>query len=52
MADFSARWLGGEPEAGDDALEAAFFSLEDALRLVAWDDTRTALRQSAQKRIG
>ncbi|EAP89072.1 MutT/nudix family protein [Oceanicaulis alexandrii HTCC2633] len=52
MADFSAHWLGGEPEAGDDALEAAFFSLEDALRLVAWDDTRTALRQSAQTRIG
>jgi 8-oxo-dGTP diphosphatase len=47
MADFSARWLSGEPRAGDDALEAAFFDIEEACRLVAWDDTRTALRQSA-----
>ena len=50
MADFSARWLSGEPKAGDDALEAAFFPIEEACRRVAWDDTRTALRQSAESR--
>jgi 8-oxo-dGTP diphosphatase len=33
MADFSARWLSGEPRAGDDALEAAFFPIEEACRL-------------------
>jgi len=46
MADYSARWLEGEPMAGDDALEAAFFSQEQARELVAWDDTRTAISQS------
>ena len=52
MADFSARWISGEPQAGDDALEAAFFDIEEACRLVAWDDTRTALQQSAARRVG
>ncbi|WP_440957608.1 NUDIX hydrolase [Oceanicaulis sp. LC35] len=52
MADFSACWISGEPQAGDDALDAAFFPFEKACDLVAWDDTRTALRQSAEKRIG
>lgn len=52
MADFSARWLSGEPRAGDDALDAAFFPLEEACKRVAWDDIRTALQQSAAKRIG
>ena len=46
MADYSARWLEGDPIAGDDALEAAFFSQEQARELVAWDDTRTAISQS------
>lgn len=46
MADYSARWIEGEPMAGDDALEAAFFSQEKACELVSWDDTRTAISQS------
>ena len=50
MADFSADWIQGEPQAGDDALDAAFFPLEKACELVSWDDTRTALQQSARRR--
>lgn len=46
MIDYAARWTGGEPRAGDDALEAGFFSFDDALKRVAWDKTRTALAQS------
>lgn len=51
MADYSARWIEGDPIAGDDALEAAFFSQEKACELVAWDDTRTAISQSLRHKF-
>lgn len=50
MADYSARWRSGEPQAGDDALEAAFFPFARASEKVSWDITRTALQQSATHR--
>lgn len=40
LVDFAARWLSGEPVAGDDAVEARFASLDEALRLVRWEETR------------
>lgn len=46
MVDYAARWTGGEPVAGDDAAEAAFFPFNDALALLSWDMTRDALRRS------
>ena len=51
MADYSARWIEGDPIAGDDALEAAFFSHKKACELVAWDDTRTAISQSLRHKF-
>ena len=50
MADYSARWRAGEPRAGDDALEAAFFPFARASANVSWDITRTAIQQSARNR--
>ena len=46
MVDFAARWASGEPAAGDDAAEAAFFPFDEALALLSWDMTRDALRRS------
>jgi 8-oxo-dGTP diphosphatase len=46
MVDFAARWTSGEPMAGDDAAEAAFFPFDEALALLSWDMTRDALRRS------
>ena len=46
MVDFAAHWTEGEPQAGDDALEASFFSKPQALARVAWDDTRKVIEQS------
>lgn len=46
MVDFAARWTSGEPAAGDDAAEAAFFPFDEALALLSWDMTRDALRRS------
>lgn len=43
LIDYWARWISGEPVAGDDAAEARWFSLADALHTVAWDETRRIL---------
>jgi 8-oxo-dGTP diphosphatase len=40
LVDFAARWLSGEPVAGDDAVEARFAPLDEALRMVQWAETR------------
>ena len=35
LIDYAARWTGGEPVAGDDAAEAAFVPIEEAIVRVA-----------------
>jgi len=40
LIDFAAEWLSGEPAAGDDAAEAAFVPVGEALSRVAWSETR------------
>lgn len=47
LIDYVARWTGGEPVAGDDAAEAAFMSVEEALRRVDWDETRRIIAMAA-----
>lgn len=44
MADFACHWLSGEPLAADDAMDAAFMTLPEALAHVAWDETRRAVQ--------
>lgn len=51
MVDYAARWVSGEPVAGDDAAEARFFTLEDALAIVEWDLTCKVI-QAAFDRFG
>ena len=47
LIDYVARWTDGEPVAGDDAAEATFLPIEEALRRVDWDETRRIIALAA-----
>ena len=49
LIDFNARWVSGEPMAGDDAAEAMFVKLEDVKRYVTWGETLRVIELSAQQ---
>jgi len=48
LVDYAARWTAGEPRAGDDASEAAFFPWEDAARMVTWSETTRIIQAAAR----
>lgn len=39
LVDFAARWISGEPIAGDDAAEARFVPASEVAGMVEWDET-------------
>jgi len=39
LVDFAARWISGEPAAGDDAAEARFVHHSEVASLVEWSET-------------
>ena len=49
MIDYAARWVSGEPVAGDDAAEARFVSREAALEMVEWDVTRAVIDETFER---
>ncbi len=50
LIDYSARWLSGEPVAGDDAAEARFVALDEVEALIDWSETRRIIRMAADAR--
>lgn len=46
LIDFAARWISGEPAAGDDAAEAEFVPHAEALSRLEWDQTRRVIEES------
>jgi 8-oxo-dGTP diphosphatase len=50
LIDYAARWVAGEPMAGDDALEARFVSLDRVEGLVEWAETLRVIRMAAAAR--
>lgn len=51
LIDYAARWVSGEPVAGDDAAEAAFVPLAEAVERVSWSETKRILTE-AMARFG
>lgn len=49
LIDYAARWLAGEPVAGDDAAEARFVSRDEAMVLVDWDETRRMITETYER---
>ncbi|WP_411815996.1 NUDIX hydrolase [Hyphococcus sp. DH-69] len=50
MIDYVAEWVSGEPVAGDDATEAEFVSIDEAMTRLSWDQTRLALSRAIELR--
>lgn len=46
LHDFIAVWQSGEPNAGDDATEAAFIPMEDIAALKMWPKTEAVIRDA------
>lgn len=44
MIDYACRYVSGEVQAADDAMDAEFLAVPEALSRVAWDDTRRAVQ--------
>jgi len=51
LIDYAARWIAGEPVAGDDAAEAEFVPIEEACARVDWDETRRVIRLAAARHL-
>lgn len=50
LIDYAARWISGEPVAGDDAVEARFVALDQVEALVNWSETRRIIALAAASR--
>ena len=50
LIDYAARWLSGEPVAGDDAIEARFVALDEVDTLIDWSETRRIIRMAVTAR--
>lgn len=49
LVDYAARWLRGEPRAGDDAVEARFFALSEVAGLGLWAQTVRVIGDAAAR---
>jgi 8-oxo-dGTP diphosphatase len=46
LVDFAAIWVSGEPVAGDDAADAVFLPLAEAIERTHWDKTRNVITRA------
>ena len=52
LIDYLATWTSGEPRAGDDAAEARFWPVEEAVALAPWDETARVIRLARERAAG
>jgi 8-oxo-dGTP diphosphatase len=51
LIEIEAEWRAGEPVAGDDAADAAWFPFAEIERLDLWSETERIIRMSAERRL-
>ena len=51
LVDLAATWQGGEPVAGDDVTEAAWFPLTEIGGLALWDETIRVIRLARERLV-
>lgn len=51
LVDYAAEWVSGEPVAGDDAAEAEFVSIKEAVARLSWNKTREAIERAQALRL-
>ncbi|BCW90150.1 hypothetical protein sos41_33180 [Alphaproteobacteria bacterium SO-S41] len=49
LVDFTARWVSGEPVAGDDAADARFVLFEDVAAMGLWSETLRVIALSRKQ---
>jgi len=49
LVDYAVRWRSGEPKAGDDATEAAFWPAPEAVDLVDWSETKRIIALAVER---
>ncbi len=49
LIDYAARWISGDPVAGDDALEARFVPLSEVGGLIGWSETRRIIDEAVRR---
>lgn len=52
LVEVAAEWVSGDPACADDALEALWATVEEAVLLVPWGETERVIRLSAARRSG
>ena len=52
LIDYLARWVSGEPRGGDDAAEARFFPVDEAIALVDWSETKRVIALARDRMAG
>lgn len=51
LVDMWGDWVAGEPVAGDDAMAAQWMTLDEALALRMWPETRRIIRAAHELRL-
>ena len=49
LVDYAARWIAGEPRAGDDAVDARFFPLSAIGALGLWSETERVITDACRR---
>jgi 8-oxo-dGTP diphosphatase len=49
LIDYAARWIEGEPVAGDDAADARFMPVAEAIAMVQWEATKQVIRDAWER---